>query len=295
MVRYAVPVLALLAASACGPDASEYPRVRHDRVTDAGFAGCDLDAGAPGPEEALEDWDTTGAGPLSGIFAVEVTVRARVVVEVEARQLYRLRLLQRGRHVRLRTQPCRIDLPTVEGVAELSIPPALEAVLRRQAVEEEGELLDADEPVGARFAPPPLLLVLGAELADPRADPLPTPDDPSTAVDQDADCNPGVTVDAETVLCRRPEQAYLALRAIAELSGTVDDLDTLTGEVSPTLEWSILGVSHACLAAAAELEIEVLPGSTFRAARVGDADDTDGNGNVSCTEVVAAAESLFGR
>ncbi len=292
VTRFAI-VLSVLAL-ACGPDAGDYPYERTERVDAGTDAGAPPDAGPPEiPDEPLEDWDTTDAGPLSGIFAVDVRVKAKVVVEVEARQLFRLRILQRGRHVRLRTQPCRIDLPAVEGVAELSIPPALEAVLQTKAVEDEGELLDADEPVGAAFTPPPALIVLGAELGDPAADPLPTPDDDARALDEDDDGNPGVTVDAETVLCRRPERAYLALRAVADLAGTVEDLDTLSGDVTPTLEWSILGVTHDCLAAAAELEIEIVPGSTFRALRVGDDQDIDDNGNVSCPEIGIVADELF--
>jgi hypothetical protein len=291
----AVAALALLAA--CGPSADGYEPVRTERgAPDAGPPDAGpLDTGPPDvPDEPLEDWDTTGAGPLSGIFASEVTVNASVVIDVESRQLYRIRLLQRGAEVRARVQPCRILLPSVPGVADLIIGPETEAVLRTKTFEAEGPFLSAPDPVGASYRPPSTVIVVGAELADPAADPLPTMEDPTTAIDEDADGNPGVTIDAETVLCREPEEAYVALRAAAALDGVVEDLDTIAGTVDPQLDFEILGFSDECLGAAAALDVMVRPGSAFRALRVGDAQDLDGNGNVSCTELAWFAPRLFG-
>ncbi|MCZ7682570.1 MAG: hypothetical protein M5U28_28760 [Sandaracinaceae bacterium] len=80
-----------------------------DAGRDAGPPG---DAGPPEiPDEPLEDWDEEGAGPLTGIFAVEVIIPARAVVDLESRQLYRLRILQRDDQVRMRISPCRFALP----------------------------------------------------------------------------------------------------------------------------------------------------------------------------------------
>lgn len=288
---------AALALAACGPDEGEVPLVRTERCTedcDAGPPDGGLDAGPVIPDAPLEDWDTTDAGPLSGIFAVEVVVAAKVVVDVEARQLYRIRILQRGEQTRLKTTPCRVDLPTVMGVAELTIPPALERVVQSKSVEHEGPFLSAPEPVDATFAPPPAWTVLGAELDDPASDPLPTMADPTDAIDEDEDGNPGVTIDAEAVVCRDPQRAFIALRTAAALDGTVDDLDAIEGSVEPTLDFEILGVTDDCLAAAAELAIETRDGSRFRALRVGADEDIDENGNVSCPEINVAAAELFG-
>jgi hypothetical protein len=297
--RIALPLLVLSLLAACGPSADDYPYLRDEHDPDGGpmtiDAGPPADAGPPDiPDEPLEDWDTTGGGPLTGIFAVEVTVNLNVVIDIEARQLYRLRILQDGTSLRTKTQPCVIDLPTVSGVAELSLPPALERVLRSKAIEDEGDFLSMADPVGAIFDPPASALVLGAELASPLTDPLPTMDDLATAVDEDEDGQPGVTVDARTILCREPEQAYAAIRAIADLSGTVEDLDTITGGVAPGLDQSILATSDPCLAAASTLVITVREGSSFRAIRVGDAEDYDMNGNVSCPEIAYYAAPLFG-
>lgn len=294
---------ALLAsvAIACGPDEGEYAFVRTERAPDGGTRDSGppdagpVDAGPPdAPIEPLEDWDTADAGPLSGIYVAGVNIKAKVVIDLEAKQLYRLRVLQHGRTLRLKTTPCQIRLPEVPGVALLSIPPALQTVIESKSIEDEGEFLSAEDPIGATFAPPPATLVLGATLADEMNDPLPTMEDQTTALDEDGDGNPGVTLDATTVLCRGPERAYAAIRAIAMLDGTVADESTIMGDVVPRLEWGILGVSHMCLSPATELMIEIQPGSTFVAERVGDAQDLNGDGNVTCPEIVWHASAVLG-
>ncbi len=291
--------LSALALAACGPNPDAYPYLRGPECTtpceDAGVDAGRPDAGPPDiPDEPLEDWDETGADPLTGIFAVEVTIPARAVVEVETRQLYRLRVVQRGETVRMKVSPCRFALPSVPSVATLTIPPRLEEVLRSISIEDESPFLSAPDAIGATVTTPRATVLLGAELTDPENDPLPTPDMPDTALDQDGDGQIGVTVAAETVLCRRPEELYLALRASVVMSATVDALDRFEGTVEPTLEQSVLGVSDRCLNAAASLEIEILEGSTFTALRVGEETDYDGNGNVSCPEVAYFAEPRFG-
>ena len=291
--------IALLAG--CGPSAGDYPFVRGEGCEE----GCDPDAGVDAgggdagppviPDEPLEDWDETGAGPLTGIFAVEVTIPARAVVDVETRQIYRLRILQRDETTRLRITPCRFSLPSVPSVATLTIPARLEEVLRSLSIENEGAFLSAADPIGATLTAPPTVVVLGAALSDPATDPLPTEGDPATAIDQDEDGHPGVTVDAETVLCRTPpDQIYLALRASVAMTAVVDDLDRFAGDVTPSLDQSVLGISDRCLTAASTLEIEILEGSAFGAVRVGGGEDLDGNGNVSCPEIGWYAARLFG-
>ncbi|MBZ0120785.1 MAG: hypothetical protein K8H88_27575 [Sandaracinaceae bacterium] len=291
----------------CGPSAGAYPFVREagceqgcdpdSGARDAGVAdaGPPVDAGPPAiPDEPLEDWDTTDQGPLSGVFAVEVLIPARAVIDLETRQIYRLRLLQRGQDVRVRITPCRFSLPSVPGVATLVIPPRLEEVLRSLAIEDQGQFLSAPDPIGATLAPPRTTIVLGAELTDPVADPLPTRDAQSSAIDQDTDGEPGVTVGVDTGLCRSPEELYAALRASVALSARIEDVDRFSGTVDPTLDQSVLGVSHRCLNAAASLQIELVDGATFTAVRVGDGQDLDMNGNVSCPEIAWAAVPLFG-
>ena len=283
-----------LATPACGPDEGAYPFVRAER--DAPDAGQDAgtDAGSLPDEEPLEPWDETGAGPLTGIFLTEVRVEAKLGIPLASYQLVRLRLVQRGSHVRQRISLCRLLLPSVPGVATLSVPPALEAVLRARGAVREGDFLSYIDPVGARYEPGPEPIVVGAVLADPIGDPLPTPDAPAAAIDEDHDGQPGVTLEASTILCDAPAALYASLRVVLDLRGEVADLDHISGDVGASLDQSVLGWSHDCLAAAAQLPIEVLPGSTFRALRVGESEDLDDNGNVSCHELAAAAPGRLG-
>lgn len=296
--RCSIALCALLLG--CGPNADDYEFLREAGCEegcdiDAGFDAGAADAGPPViPDEPLEPWDETGAGPLTGIFAVEVITPARAVIELEVRQVYRLRILQRGDVVRTRINPCRFLLPSVPGVATLTIPPRLETILRGIFVEDEGPFLSSSDPIGATLITPTTRVVLGADLADPINDPLPTMDMLAAQLDQDMDGNPGVTIEADTTLCRMTEEAYVALRTSVQMIGVVEDLDTISGMVAPTLEQSILGISNRCLAVATTLDVEILEGSTFSAVRVGSEEDLDGNGNVTCPEIVWFAPRLFG-
>ncbi len=284
----------------CGPRAENYAFEREAGCErpcepDAGGDAGPPDAGPPViPDEPLEAWDTTGAGPLTGIFAIEVRVPVRAVVETETRQLYRLRLVQVEGDVRLRITPCRLVLPSIPSVATLTIPEPLNDVLRSLSLEDQGPFLSAADPAGATLTTPTSWVLLGAELADVASDPLPTPDDLTGAADQDMDGQPGVTVQAETVFCREPQELYAAIRASVRMTTVLSDLDRFEGSVEPTLEQSVLGVSDRCLNAAATLDIEVLEGSAFTAIRVGEAEDYDGNGNVSCPEIDLVRVELFG-
>ena len=297
MVSRSIAVCVCCSLLACGPSAGSYAfeRERREPIDAGRDASSILETGPPEvPAAPLEDWDTTGAGPLSGLYALEATVLARVGIDVETRQLYRLRVLQRGRDVRMRATPCRISLPSIAGVATLSIGADVEDVLRGKHIEMEGPFLSADEPVGARFEPPPAAVVLGAMLEDHAHDPLPTADDLSRAADEDEDGEPGVSIDATAILCRGPQRAFVSLRATVSLSTTIASLDHLEGMLVPTLDQAVLGVSDSCLAPATEIGIAIRPGSTFRAVRVGDAEDLDANGNTSCPEIVWASARLFG-
>jgi hypothetical protein len=124
---------------------------------------------------------------------------------------------------------------------------------------------------------------------------LPTAKDLSSALDEDADGAPGITLFAKVVLCQKKrEMAYVALRTSAALNGTIESADAYGGTLDLSLDQSVLGYTDPCLGAAADLVVKVNPGSTFRARRVGKERDVDGNGNVTCGELVVAAPDLFG-
>lgn len=294
MVRRAWMLLLI----ACGPDASNvtYLRASGDHCP---VGGCGADAGSadaapvPIPNEPLEKWDTTNAGPLTGIFAVETTISARAVVLVVLHQLFRLRIVQTGAHLHQKTTLCAFQFPDVKDVAKLTIPPKLQDLLASKATEVDGNFLGNANVVGAAYTPPPFLLVAGAKLANEATDALPTSTDLTNAIDEDNDGHPGVTLLGNVLGCTAEEQLYVALRTSGALAGTVQTPDVITGKVNVKLDQSILGWSNDCLATAAKIQIHIDPGSSFRAVRVGDERDLDQNGNVSCPELVVAAPQLF--
>jgi hypothetical protein len=279
-------------AGACGPKADDVPELRSDHcpVTGCKDASGYGDAEITIPNEPLEPWDTSGADPISGIYAVEARISARVGLVIETRELFRLRLLVHGTHVKQTTTLCALKLPDVQGVATLIVPPKLQALLWTKPIDAEGEFLDSSQSI---YQPPESLVVIGAKLADPANDPLPTIQDPSTAADEDNDGNPGVTLGAKLVTCPDVEDLYLALRTGATLTGKVSG-NVIQGSADVKLDYSVVGISDPCLQTATTINITVLPGSKFTAKPVGAAEDIDKNGNVSCAEMAIQAADLFG-
>lgn len=280
----------LFLLAACGPSGDAgFARADHCPCGDAAAAGPDPSSI---PNEPLEDWDTTNAGPLTGIFAVEAAIKARAGVEVEIRQLLRLRIVQQGTRIHQKTTLCALRLPDVPGSATLTIPAALQALIQKKGTEDQGEYLSTGSVI--QYLPPPFLVVVGAKLASPATDTLPTMQDLSAQLDEDMDGHPGVTIGASVLTCTKPELLYVALRTSGRLTGTVPSNDRIVGKVDVKLSQSILGYSDECLSVAAMLRIDVEPGSPFEAKRTQDADDIDRNGNVSCPEIVLRAPDTFG-
>jgi hypothetical protein len=280
----------------CGPDASNVPPLREDHCPVGGCVDASVfDAGPIViPPEPLENWDTSNEGPLSGIFAVEVTIDARVVVPVRLKQLLRLRIVQQGTSIHEKTTLCAFKLPAVQNVATLEIPPALQQVISSKSTEDQGNYLSSAAVVSAAYTPPPFLVVVGANLQNPATDPLPTMSNLTHASDDDHDGNPGVTLLATVLTCTATQDLFVALRVSGNLTGTVLTPDVITGKVNIGFEESVLGYSDACLSTAAQIQTQINPGgSPFRAVKTTSADDVDGNGNVSCPELVAHATDLF--
>ncbi|HEX7602083.1 MAG TPA: hypothetical protein VF316_10775 [Polyangiaceae bacterium] len=298
-MRRAVLALGLLgfAAAACGPDAASVPleRTTHCPKTGCVDGGPSADAGPVViPPDPLESWDMTDAGPLTGIFAMESTINARAIVPVELKQIFRLRIVQRGTHIHQKVTLCAFKLPVVPNVATLVIPPAMQALIQTKTTESEGDYLSSDAVVGATYAPPSPFVLVGANLANAATDPLPTQSDLTHAADEDGDSHPGVTLLANVVTCGHFEQLYVALRTAVALTGTVLTPNAIEGKMDVRLEQAILGWSDPCLSSAAQINIQIEPKSPFRGQRVGAAEDVDGNGNVSCPELIVNAGNIFG-
>jgi hypothetical protein len=239
----------------------------------------------------------TGAYDLTGSFAVQATIKAEAIIPVDTVQYFLSTFVQNGTHLEVQTRTCDIQLPSVPGVAEVIIPAKLQAVFREMVYESEGEFLNSTD-LGASYAPPLQVVVLGAELDDPVNDPLPTEENLGTAIDQDNDGNPGVTVEANVALCSGQQELYVALRTGVLLDGVVEDSNTIAGEMDATLEQEVLGISDRCLNASSGIEIKVLPGSSFRALRIDGANgtlnlDSNGNGEIDCQELGNGITAVF--
>jgi hypothetical protein len=297
--RLGLGVVALVAA--CGPDAANDAPLR---ASHACLPGACPDAAPPPvmPDAAagnqpLEPWNDKGAGPLSGIFASLGTVTASVAgIQVTLRMLFRLRILQFGTLIQQSNTLCKLELPSVPGVATLVIPPALETIIQENSdVEAEGNYLSNAGTGDATYTPPSFLLVLGAKLKNPTTDALPSMMSPGGAYDEDHDGHPGVTIDAQVLTCPDPQQLYVALRTGGTVKGKVTGLGTIEGTMTVFEEQSVLGYSNSCLAAAADILIKLEPGSPYHAVRVADEAKIDSTGNVTCSDIEAMAPALFGK
>ena len=234
---------------------------------------------------------------LTGTFAVEAVIKGQAIIEIDSIQYFLVTFDQDGTELDVTTRTCDIQLPSVPDAAEVFIPEKLRSVMREEVHQSTGNYLSGTLG-GAKYAPPAQIVVLGADLANPSTDALPTADDLTHAIDQDEDGEPGVTLEADVALCSGIQELYIALRTMVTLDGTVEDSNTITGEMAADLEQSILGMSDSCLNAATTLEVEVLPGSTFRALRIDGANDainldTNSDSVVDCDELTTGLETVF--
>jgi hypothetical protein len=299
--RLGVAVLGLLAgAAACGPDASNDAYLR---TTHACLPGVCLEAASPPMTDSglgsapLETWPDAGAGPLSGIFATQAVVTAQIAgIDVTLRLLFRLRLLQYGTHIRQSNTLCALKLPSYPGVATLTIPASLQALIQKVSfAEAEGDYLSSPGAFEAKYTPPPFFLLLGAKLKDPMTDPLPMMGDPAGEYDEDGDGHPGVTLLASVASCPTPNlELYVALRTGGSLSATVTGLDTIDGTMNVIEDESVLGYQNGCLSVAANISPKLEPNSEYHAQRLADETELHTSGNVTCADIVATAPMLFG-
>ena len=287
-----------------GGDVGEEPDIADDNGVDQGEEDTggtpDVTVDTAGePDEGPEPCEPGGETfDLTGTFAVEAEIRANAIIDVEGSAYFLMTIEQTGTTVSETTQTCLLVIPSVPEVAEVTIPPALETLIREQVHESTGDYLSGTEAC-ALYEPPTQTIVLGAELDDPVDDPLPTADDQSTAIDQDDDSNPGVTLDADVLLCPEgTEQLYVAMRTVVSLTGEIRDSNSFTGLVDVDIEQEILAMSDDCLSDANAIQIVIQPGSAFLAKRVDGAngtDDLDTNDDdvVDCSELENVLETLF--
>ena len=282
-----------LLAFACGGQTSS-PDPAPGPAAGGGAAEEQPPAGDPDPDPAPDPVPDADPAPqadteiygLTGTFAVQAQVNAKLIIDLTSTQYFLMEFEDAGDgQLTQTTTNCRNDLPNVEGVAEMVLPPPVLDLLQARPMVVTGNFLD-----GNSYAPPPQAFSLGVDFEgrDEFTAALPSEDDLTHALDEDADGNPGVTVDVEAVLCGQTQQIYAAFRTVVDLAGRVESADLITGTVAPVLDQAILGVSDDCLLAAKALQPEVAEGSTFKAVRI-DA----GVGAVTCDDMLADLDTLF--
>jgi len=208
-------------------------------------AGCVTDMGGGDPSgggDGKAD-GTSASGSLAGKYAMELTshmkledtresnpskryssydLRARAVVTVS----------QDGDDVSLSVKLCDVTLPEVSGYQpelDAAFVAGLDPVtLSGKVAHNGGDTLEIEE--GA--------LVLGAALAHPTTDALPTDGNSSRVRDQDRDGHPGVSVKIPGY-----GSIFSALRVRVGFSAPVDDAEDISGDADLTLDEAIYGDS----------------------------------------------------
>ena len=159
-------VASCVAVTACGDD---------ETSTNAGSGGGGGTGGGGSAGSPGLDGETITPGPfdISGSFAVQAVIKARAIIDLDTTQYFLVTFDQNGTHLDVATRTCDIALPSVPDVAEVVIPDKLRDVFRRDVVMTAGDFVSGTDG-GAKYTPPAEVVVLGADLANPATDPLPT-------------------------------------------------------------------------------------------------------------------------
>lgn len=199
----------------------------------AAMAGC-ITEGDPG--EDVDGGKSDGAATMSGSYALELLSNMKLEDEREsgadrfsqftlrARALVTAR--QTGKDVTLSIKLCDVQLPLVDGF-QPELDPALIPAL--PAVALTGVLADG------RLSTESAAIVLGAALADPVGEALPTTDTDARLRDQDRDGKPGVTISVSV------GRIFAALRVRLSLDAPVSSTSTIAGTAELQLDQAILG------------------------------------------------------
>lgn len=235
---------------------------------------------------------------LSGTFAQLAPARLRLSAAslvpdpqcVVAPSLVLVDVEQSGLDVRARFTTCEVSLPAVNTIVGEVTNETLPSFLAAIPVVEHDFSLDGAK-LGATWKPPASIVVVGAELADPEHEALPTEADDPRVRDDDDDGQPGVTV-----LNSLGGEQSVAFRNVGRTEGRVVSSTRIEGNELGSLlavtETSVFGIGGSFLPPR-----EALP-SVVQLLRVdgryGAPDvDVDGDGNVSCDELLVSSASLF--
>jgi hypothetical protein len=204
--------------------------------------------------------------PLAGETSSRNLSYAVARVELEQGHLV---LVQRG---------CRVIVES-SGPMSVTVPDAM----IRSIPEQRSPVDVVEDAEGLAFSRPEAVTLVGAQLADPVGDPLPSgPDDPAV-IDQEPDGKPGATIRMSGVLSG---DIYLAQRLRSAYHGRIDASRTWVGQVVDRTEQKVLGSSNPLLAS--DIPTRQDPDATRSEVRL-----VPLAGPMDCDELAAQREGLF--
>ncbi|MBI1944251.1 MAG: Ig-like domain-containing protein [Deltaproteobacteria bacterium] len=197
--------------------------------------------------------------------------------------------VQAGLDVQASYRTCDVTFPPVTSIVGTITNQATEAFYQAIPVVEQQFALPNGE-LGAEYAPPPSIVVVGAALGDPEHEALPTEAEDPRVEDTDGDGRPGVTVENSLGGLQN-----IVFRNIGYAGGQVRSSNRIVGDrpgdLLATTETSVFGIGGAFLPDTTAL------GSVVELVRIDgrfgawDA-DVDADGAISCAEAKDAAAAV---
>lgn len=283
MHRCLIPA-ALLLLAACQPEATEGLYGPQGQDVDAGADLPDL-PNQPGGQNLVDFTDMDGTWAQVRDFSTCVAVAG--VTETRSRTLLRVQVRQEGRRLIETQEVCSLRTTPVLGV-ETVIP---EAVFLNSNPRHGESFLFGRRP-GGLYQSGPVPSTWGLALEDPLTDEMPAGDDPEDEriIDSDRDGQPGATLKLGGDFC----DLWVVQRDVASMSGTLQADGSIEGSGTTVTDQVVLGASNEFCGQS----FATTPnpgGGYFKMVRVdarGVNLDTDGDGEVSCQEIIDAQESL---
>ena len=281
--RVLVGVLLLsISALGCGPDRGD-GSFDEQTFEDAGTEDTESDA-------SVALGEGPGAGTMTGTWML-VHERSSCVLGQEQVTLatYRVRIDQDGALLEESRAACAMELSPVLGLSVRIPGNVLESV----------EFVDVDTGLvsslreGGRYVSSTEVSLWGVELENPQTDPVPTEADDPAVVDADGDGQPGVTYVIGNNECER----YNSQRQLNRYSGEFVKPNLVEGESTSVTDLEVYGGSQDTCAIAPDI-ISNDRLNRWKMARIDGAGgaldaDSDGDGEVSCDELLAVEQTLI--
>lgn len=278
-VLCAVCVSAALAAGACKPE-----------LTEGGFVDQEIDAGVEQNQDAgrveADFTDMTGTWALVADFSTCVTLFK--TEEVRNRTVSKVTITQERLSLTEIHEDCESGNTPVANL-EAQVP--LMTVQTANPMEVSSVLFGTE--VGSTYRSQLKVRTWGIDMDDPIGDSFPRAADlPDERIfDADEDGNPGVTLIIGDDFCR----VFIVQRALESISGTLMDDGSIQGGGSLATVQTFLGATNDFCSS----EYDIVGNDTFSAFRMVRVDergldfDEDGDGEVSCDEILARRESIL--